>query len=60
MYDSWTSKGPQPEVCWTPTRRPFDDNSQMMNLQISFLFSKNFKSIDPNQNSNREKLINSF
>ena len=28
MYDSWTSKGPQPDVYWTPTRCLFDDCSQ--------------------------------
>ena len=43
---SWSSKGPQPYICWTSMRHPFDDCSQMVNLQISLLSGKNFKNID--------------
>ena len=45
MYDRWTSKGPEPYICWALTRRPFDDCSQMVNLKISLLSSQNFKNI---------------
>ena len=45
MYDSWTSKEAQPYIRWIPTRRPFDDCSQVVNLEISLLSGKNFKNI---------------
>lgn len=62
MYDSWTSLGLQPDVCWIPTRRPFDDFFQIVNLQISFFFLvRTFKKIHrSNENLYKEKFSERF